>query len=83
MKRLHVVRPVAAGDLGVRPDALLVFGLGVGVVAQHTYFVIAGAAEVGDYQVDEVLVGGEVCFVFVVVFGGRVGFGGFGLDSRW
>lgn len=83
MQRLHIVGPVAAGDLGVRADALLVFGLGVGVVAQHAYFVVAGATEVGDYEVDEVLVGREVGVVFIV-FGGRVvGFGGFGLDSRW
>jgi len=52
------------------------------VVAQHAYLVVAGAAEVGDYEVDEVLIGREVGVVFVV-FGGRVvGFGGFGLDSR-
>lgn len=82
MQRLHVVRPVAAGDLGVRANTLLVFGLGIGVVAQHAYLVVAGAAEVGDYEVDEVLIGREVGVVFVV-FGGRVvGFGGFGLDSR-
>ncbi|PLB40781.1 uncharacterized protein BDW47DRAFT_82264 [Aspergillus candidus] len=35
MEGLDVIGPVAAGDFGVGTDALLVFGLGVGVVAQH------------------------------------------------
>lgn len=88
MQRLDVVGPVAAGDLGVRANgALLVLGLGVGVVAQDAYFIVAGAAEVGDDQVDQVVVvvtvlAGVVVLgrrVLVIIAGGR--FGGFGFDG--
>ena len=77
MQGLDVVGPVAAGDLGVGADTLLVLCFGVGVVAQDAYFVvIARTTEVGDDQVDQVLVGGVVFILEVRVVGGGGG-GGF------
>lgn len=77
MQGLDVVGPVAAGDLGVGADTLLVLCFGVGVVAQDAYFVvIARTTEVGDDQVDQVLVGGVVFILEGRVVGGGGG-GGF------
>ena len=76
MQGLDIVGPVAAGDLGVGADTLLILCFGVGVVAQDAYFVvIARSTEVGDDQVDEVLVGGVVFILGSRVVGG--GGGGF------
>lgn len=57
------------------------------MVAQDAYFIVAGAAEVGDDQVDQVVVvvtvlAGVVVLgrrVLVIIAGGR--FGGFGFDG--
>lgn len=77
MQSLDIVGPVAAGDLGVGADTLLVLCFGVGVVAQDAYFVvIARTTEVGDDQVDQVLVGGVVFILEGRVVGGGGG-GGF------
>ena len=77
MQGLDVVGPVAAGDLGVGADTLLILCFGVGVVAQDAYFVvIARTTEVGDDQVDQVLVGGVVFILEGRVVGGGGG-GGF------
>ena len=77
MQGLDIVGPVAAGDLGVGADALLILCFGVGVVAQDAYFVvIARTTEVGDDQVDQVLVGGVVFILEGRVVGGGGG-GGF------
>ena len=77
MQGLDIVGPVAAGDLGVGADTLLILCFGVGVVAQDAYFVvIARTTEVGDDQVDQVLVGGVVFILEGRVVGGGGG-GGF------
>lgn len=77
MQGLDIVGPVAAGDLGVGADTLLILCFGVGVVAQDAYFVvIARSTEVGDDQVDEVLVGGVVFILESRVVGGGSGFTG-------
>ena len=77
MQGLDIVGPVAAGDLGVGADTLLILCFGVGVVAQDAYFVvIARSTEVGDDQVDEVLVGGVVFILGSRVVGGGSGFTG-------
>ena len=77
MQSLDIVGPVAAGDLGVGADTLLILCFGVGVVAQDAYFVvIARTTEVGDDQVDQVLVGGVVFILEGRVVGGGGG-GGF------
>lgn len=77
MQGLDIVGPVAAGDLGVGADTLLILCFGVGVVAQDAYFVvIARSTEVGDDQVDEVLVGGVVFILGSRVVGGGGGGGG-------
>jgi hypothetical protein len=79
MQGLDIVGPVAAGDLGVGADTLLILCFGVGVVAQDAYFiVIARTTEVGDDQVDEVLVGGVVFILESRVVGG----GGSGFSGR-
>lgn len=78
MQGLDIVGPVAAGDLGVGADTLLILCFGVGVVAQDAYFVvIARTTEVGDDQIDEVLVRGVVFILESRVVCGGGGGGGF------
>jgi hypothetical protein len=42
MQRLDVIGPVAAGDLGICLNTLLVLGLGVGMVARDAQFLARG-----------------------------------------
>jgi hypothetical protein len=57
MQCFDVVGPVATSNFGVCLDALCIFGLGIGVVAGDAQF-FTGCIQVGNDQVDQILIGG-------------------------
>lgn len=61
MQRFDIVSPVAAGDLGICLDTLLVLGLGVGMVARDAQFFARGV-EIRNDEVDNILVCGLIMF---------------------